>query len=140
MGRAMNLSRRLVLLVIVLVLAVPRVEAQQQGVLTPRQIVAAGVVVVGAVILIAVLAKAGSHSKSRPRAEPCSAPVAPIQNTNILITVYNNYTYNLRDPQSKDSDPAWFVDRLNQDGAVDRNHFALANGQPGNFTLTFTFS
>jgi hypothetical protein len=135
----MKLWRPLVLSLLIVALVAPRVAAQQTTTLQAREIIAAGVVVVGAVVLLAVLVHA-THKKPQARPSPCSPPVPPIRNNNILITVFTNYTYTLRDPDVRHTDPGWIVDRLNGDGAADGNHFALANGQPQNLTLDFTFN
>ncbi len=74
------------------------------------------------------------YARPRYRPAPCSTPVAPIRNTQIVLVLVFKYTY-----QPDKDNTLWhrqiIMNRLNELGRPDGNSFVEANGQAINFHL-----
>ena len=93
--------------------------------------------------ILSVMAICSACAPPRPRepASPCTPPIAPIRSQSLIAVINFNYTYT---PKDADAGRTWHRDdvlkELNSLGAGDGNSFQEPNGQPHNFTFTYSIA
>ncbi|HYA97045.1 MAG TPA: hypothetical protein VEH49_03045 [Methylomirabilota bacterium] len=103
---------------------------------------------VSAVLAAALLPGCGPMTQTQARSHhraaapaPCSTPVAPIRNNNLIVVINYNYSYNAKDPTAG---RGWhkgdIIAHLNDLGRSDGNSFAESNGQAVNFYFNYTLN
>jgi hypothetical protein len=82
-------------------------------------------------------------TRTAPKVAPsaCTAPVAPIRNTNIHVTLNYDFTYTPRDAtEVRTSNRPEVIAQLNGLGAPNGNTFAETEGDNGNLTFSYTLN